>query len=65
LWRQPAGPAEVIRQQAVLGTVEKTKLADLLVLEADPLQDIGNTRRIWGVFKSCQLVHGHATTMVA
>jgi len=49
----------------VLGTVEKTKLADLLVLEADPLQDIGNTRRIWGVFKSCQLVHGHATTMVA
>ncbi len=43
----------------------ETKLADLLVLEADPLQDIGNTRRIWGVFKSCQLVHGHATTMVA
>lgn len=50
--------AEVLGQQASLGTVEKTKLADLLVLEADPLQDIGNTRRIWAVFKSGQRVHG-------
>jgi imidazolonepropionase-like amidohydrolase len=32
------------------GTVEQGKIADLMLLEADPLQDIRNTRRIAGVF---------------
>ena len=32
-----------------LGTVEKGKIADLVLLDADPLQDIRNTRRIAAV----------------
>lgn len=32
------------------GSVEVGKAADLILLEADPLADIGNTRRIAGLF---------------
>ncbi|MBM3310422.1 MAG: amidohydrolase family protein [Candidatus Aminicenantes bacterium] len=34
-----------------LGTIEKGKIADLVLLEADPLKDIGNTRRIAAVIQ--------------
>jgi imidazolonepropionase-like amidohydrolase len=33
----------------LLGTVEEGKSADLLLLDADPLADIRNTRKIRGV----------------
>jgi imidazolonepropionase-like amidohydrolase len=33
-----------------IGTIEKGKAADLLVLEANPLDDIANTRRIRAVY---------------
>jgi cytosine/adenosine deaminase-related metal-dependent hydrolase len=33
-----------------LGAVEKGKLADLVLLEADPLADIHNTTRVRAVF---------------
>ena len=35
-----------------LGTVEAGKVADLLVLDADPLANVRNLRRIHGVFKA-------------
>ena len=35
-------PAEMVDKQASLGTVEAGKIADLLIVDADPLQDIRN-----------------------
>ena len=43
--------AELLGEADDLGTVEKRKLADLVILEGDPLEDIGNTRRIAAVYK--------------
>ncbi len=43
------GPAEFLGVQDELGTVERGKLADIVLLSADPLADITNTRRIVGV----------------
>lgn len=42
-------PADFFGLGEVLGTVEKEKIADLVLLEADPLADINNTRRIAAV----------------
>ena len=46
--------ADLLGQADDLGTVEKRKLADLVVLEADPLEDIRNTSRISAVYKDGQ-----------
>jgi len=42
-------PARYLNATDSLGTVEKGKLADLVLLNANPLLDINNTRRIAGV----------------
>ena len=42
-------PARFLGKTADLGTVEKGKIADLVLLDADPTQDIRNTRKIAGV----------------
>jgi len=42
-------PARYLSLQDSLGTVEKGKIADLVFLEANPLEDIDNTRRISAV----------------
>jgi imidazolonepropionase-like amidohydrolase len=41
--------AEFMGKNATQGTIEKGKVADLLLLDADPLADIHNTSRIRGV----------------
>jgi imidazolonepropionase-like amidohydrolase len=38
-----------------LGVIEPGKLADLLILDADPLQNISNARRIYRVLKGDQI----------
>ncbi|MCZ6917037.1 MAG: amidohydrolase family protein [Gemmatimonadetes bacterium] len=38
------------------GTLEVAKLADILILDADPLEDISNIRRLNSVFKEGRLV---------
>jgi imidazolonepropionase-like amidohydrolase len=42
-------PAKFLGREDQLGTVEKGKLADLVLLEANPLEDIRNTQKIAGV----------------
>jgi hypothetical protein len=39
-------PARFLGREQETGTIEKGKLADLVLLDADPLANIGNTRRI-------------------
>jgi imidazolonepropionase-like amidohydrolase len=44
--------AAVMGRQAEIGTLEKGKFADLVILDADPLADIKNTRKIFKVMKA-------------
>jgi imidazolonepropionase-like amidohydrolase len=43
--------AAVMGRQAEVGTLEKGKYADLVILDGDPLADIKNTRKIFKVMK--------------
>ena len=42
-------PAKFLGRESELGTIEKGKLADLVLLDANPLDDIRNTQKIAGV----------------
>jgi hypothetical protein len=48
--------ARIIGADNVLGSVEQGKWADLLILDADPLADIRNTRRISAVVQGGRVV---------
>ena len=49
-------PAEYLGQLDSLGTIEVGKLADLVLLEANPLDEIGNTRTISAVVANGRLL---------
>lgn len=49
-------PAEMIGKQDLLGTIEAGKLADVLVLDRDPLQDAVNMRAIHAVIQDGRIV---------
>jgi imidazolonepropionase-like amidohydrolase len=46
------GAAKILGAEQDLGTIEPGKWADLVILDADPVADIRNTRRIWAVFQA-------------
>jgi imidazolonepropionase-like amidohydrolase len=48
--------ARIIGAEEVLGSVETGKWADLLILDADPLADIRNTRRISEVIQGGNVI---------
>ena len=43
-------PARLLGWDHVMGSVETGKIADLVLLDGNPLQDISNTRRVAGMF---------------
>ena len=49
LWSATVGPARFARLDDQLGTLSRGKIADLVLLDADPLTNIRNTRRIFAV----------------
>jgi imidazolonepropionase-like amidohydrolase len=49
-------PAELIRKDYKLGTLKAGKLADLVILDADPLADIRNTKKIRQVIKNGEVL---------
>jgi imidazolonepropionase-like amidohydrolase len=53
-------PAEFLGLADSLGTVAVGKVADLLLLDADPLDDIRNTRRIRAVALNGRLLDREA-----
>jgi imidazolonepropionase-like amidohydrolase len=44
--------AAVMGRQSEVGTLEKGKFADLVILDGDPLADIKNTRKISKTMKA-------------
>jgi imidazolonepropionase-like amidohydrolase len=50
-------PARYLDRVAELGTVEKGKIADVVLLDANPLDDIQNTHRIAAVVSRGRLLH--------
>jgi imidazolonepropionase-like amidohydrolase len=55
LWSATVGPARFAKLDATLGTIAKGKIADLVLLDANPLDNIRNTRSIFGVMKGGRL----------
>ena len=49
-------PAELLRQSADLGTLEEGKLADLIVVDGNPLQDISAVKDLHLVMKDGQVM---------
>jgi imidazolonepropionase-like amidohydrolase len=49
------GAAETVGASADLGSLEPGKIADLVLLDADPLADLKNTMKIWRVIKDGHL----------
>ncbi|MEO8336391.1 MAG: amidohydrolase family protein [bacterium] len=56
LWSATVGPARFAKLDATLGTIAKGKIADLVLLDANPLDNIRNTRSIFAVVQNGKLL---------
>jgi imidazolonepropionase-like amidohydrolase len=52
-------PAKFLGMEDRLGTIEKGKLADLVLLDANPLDDIRNTQKIAAVIVNGRYLSRH------
>ena len=48
--------ARTLHAEMDIGTIEVGKLADLVILDANPLEDIRNTRKIWKVIQGGRVI---------
>jgi imidazolonepropionase-like amidohydrolase len=48
--------AEILRLDSKLGTIEKGKFADLVLLDANPLENIANTKKIFKVIQGGRVI---------
>lgn len=55
IWAATLGPATFFGMERELGTIEPGRIADIVLLDADPLADIRNTRRISAVVQGGRL----------
>jgi imidazolonepropionase-like amidohydrolase len=53
-------PARFLGLEKMLGTIEQGKVADLVLLDANPLEDVRNTQRINAVVSSGRLFDRNA-----
>ena len=54
---QGAKAAKFVGRENELGTVEHGKIADLILLDANPLENISNTRKILAVIRNGQYLN--------
>jgi urease alpha subunit len=51
-------PAELMRMSGRLGAVEVGKVGDLVILDANPMENIRNTRKIWRIVSRGKVFDG-------
>lgn len=60
-----SGAARMLGVDADLGSIAVGQVADLVLLNADPLSDIRNTRRIWRVIQGGRVINREALRRLA